>query len=110
MIPVLMLFSLIQLLKNSAINGRDTLRRYHILELQNALTRFNAQTYEYPTSLDQLVQSSNIKVIPVDPLTNKPYQYTLLRGGKDYQICVYLERQNETRCVKSLDYSNKLLR
>lgn len=54
----------------------------------------------YPHSLDEL-SPNYYGNVPVDPLTNQPYQYQLRPDGRGYKVCTRLESAKAQECLTS---------
>jgi hypothetical protein len=62
-------------------------REQDLTTLRRAIIRFNGDNLQYPGGLEDLNDGYLIG-IPSDPVTKKPYNYTLSEDGKDFTVCV----------------------
>lgn len=66
-------------------NGVNRVRTRNVRSIGVALMQYNEKNNTYPRSLDELVPAY-ISKIPVDPITNRPYEYAISTNAKDYVI------------------------
>jgi hypothetical protein len=78
--------------------ARDARREADLRLIQLGLKIYYNQYGNYPFSLNEL--SEYFQVIPVDPKTNRAYQYQLQSGGEDYKICAEMEGEPQ-KCITS---------
>lgn len=83
----------------NASSNPDTIRSMDIFELQFAIEMYKAQEDRFPQNYAALL-GTYIEEIPVDPVTNTPYSYTLTNGGENYNLCATLT-SGEKQCVQS---------
>ncbi|OQX00469.1 hypothetical protein BWK69_01345 [Candidatus Parcubacteria bacterium A4] len=80
--------------------ARDAQRQLDIMHIQMALEFYQMDNDGYPSSLDKLSSSGTYSSNIVDPKTKKPYQYRVLKGGSDYEVCAEMETKEE-KCLTS---------
>lgn len=78
--------------------AKNVQRRSDAQTLRNALESYNIENSRYPIVLKELVPTY-LSEVPVDPLTNEPYDYSVLQGGRNYELCYTLEQTKETKNV-----------
>lgn len=60
---------------------------------QGALEIYKSQNRVYPVSLNEL-SPTYIATVPINPVTNQPFQYQVEQGGMNYQLCTEMNGQN----------------
>lgn len=91
----------IVLVSLSSARGKATdARRAADMQQVQAALMFYADDHNdmYPASLDDLTtekmsysNSAYIMILPLDPVTKKPYEYRRIKNGKDYELCAKLD-------------------
>jgi hypothetical protein len=74
---------------------RDATRVNHVKQLQLALELYYDEYSTYPADTISILAPRYISTIPLDPLDNKPYQYTYLftsGGWGGYVLKIYFEQ------------------
>ncbi len=90
-----------QLFSSTKEKARDARRQADISQIQIRLEIYYVENNSYPFSLNELSSQKDLPSMPVDPLTNQPYQYQLQLNGTDYQVCAKLESTKTQKCVTS---------
>jgi hypothetical protein len=75
---------------------RDDQRETDLASIQTALEIHYVQNNSYPPSLDEL--KNYFEEVPLDPLTDAPYQYRVAEEGMGYELCANFEGKPR-RCV-----------
>lgn len=102
-IPAMLLSIVLVSLNTARGKSRDARRIADLRNIPIVLESYYDTHGSYPASLNQIPSEYLLplgKTMPTDPKTNLPYQYQLLREGKDYQICAQLETK-EQECYGS---------
>lgn len=98
-IPALLISSGLGNARNKAM---DATRQMDINQLRVSLEIYAVDHNDkYPEILDQLLgksESLNLPSIPIDPKTKLPYEYRLLKNGKDYELCAVFD-QGGKKCA-----------
>lgn len=100
LIPAILFSTVFLSLGSARKKARDAIRQSHINQIRFLLDMYYSDHNNYPSSLNELFPEY-LQGLPVDPLTNQPYQYQLQQGGKDYKICAQLESTKTQKCVTS---------
>lgn len=88
-------------LNSAREKGRDAKRQSDIEQIRFGLEMYNgAHNNKYPFSLNEL-SPNYLRIAPVDPSTNQPYQYQSQLNGADYQVCAQLESTKTQKCITS---------
>ena len=81
--------------------ARDIQRESSLRQIQTELEMYYEEYGRYPSSLEELSRYlGDASIIPVDPKTNRPYQYQVQSGGEDYKICAEME-EGPRKCLTS---------
>ena|SRR5258708_40224357 len=71
--------------------NRDVQRASALSVISNGLNQYYNANKSYPSSLDKLVPKY-MSSDPIEPKTQKPYDYSLLKNG-DFKLCINYETQ-----------------
>jgi len=109
-------------LNSARIKARDVRRIADLRNLKTALeVYYNDNNNVYPTSLNDLVTSGQISVVPVDILGNTPYSYAYYPATNPttYHLGASLEQSNDAlnndkdcdsttgnNCIEAAAYTN----
>ena len=85
-----------------ALGSYDVTRQEDLTQIQSGLQTYFGVYSTYPDSLEQL-SPDYLPTLPLDPLTQQPYQYQVRPDGYDYQICVQMTQTDSPKCVTSQD-------
>lgn len=77
------------------IKGRDIARESEVKMIALGAELYGNQNSVYPSSVDQMAPQY-LPSVPVDPLTNAPYDYQVGDNGSSYQVCATLEDASST--------------
>jgi len=99
LIPGILFSTVFLSLGSAREKARDARREADLRQIQIGLEIYYDQHGSYPFSLDEL-STDYFTTVPVDPKTNRPYQYQLQSGGKDYRICAEMEGKPQ-KCLTS---------
>lgn len=85
------------------VKSRDIRREVDIASIKLGLSLYAAEHQsQYPTTLEELVPN-DLRKIPSDPKTQESYEYRLLLGGKDYELCANFEEKGRECSSSVLD-------
>lgn len=71
-------------------NADDAKRKNDLRQIQNALEVYYNDSERYPSTLQQLVTSGDLKQVPKDPATNAAYSYAVKSAGASYTLSAKL--------------------
>lgn len=84
--------------------ARDAQRMSDVAQLRTALFLYYDDEGEFPSNLD-LLEPEYIFDVPIDPETLESYEYTVLLGGSDFELCATFENKSvsgsKERCMTS---------
>ncbi len=57
--------------KNSVIKAKEAVLKENLYQLRDAISKYYKDKNKYPTTLEDLVSSRYLRIVPVDPFSNK---------------------------------------
>ncbi|TSC78943.1 MAG: hypothetical protein G01um101429_619 [Parcubacteria group bacterium Gr01-1014_29] len=87
LICIFLVFILLSNLHTLPDHGPNLTRKRNIYELRTRLLLYYDDHKRYPEQLIDLIPPE----IPSDPVTHKPYYYTVLDGGQNYTMYALLD-------------------
>src|SRR5437016_2206521 len=64
--------------QGSPIKGRDTILRQNLFSLRTAIDEYTYDNQKAPQSLEDLVQASYLRKVPIDPITTSDRSWKLV--------------------------------
>lgn len=99
-VPMILITSMTVVSLDRASSQADEVKRKSDLkQLQTAVELYFSNNNVYPSELNE-VQPDYISNLPEDSVTEQPYYYESLLGGKDYKICPP-DYQTDAECLSS---------
>jgi len=93
---------------SSESEDRDFKRMVDIGQIYNAITYYQDDTDQYPSSLSALAPVY-VDQLPTDPRSNQAYSYELDNQGENFSLCAHLEepdfKGSYDYCLNSQDYN-----
>ena len=87
-------------LNDASSLARDAQRKIEVVNSKNALEIYYDEHSSYPATLEEAFGQG---FVPKDPLTDEPYEYRLISGGQDYELCAEYEEMAR-ECYGFADY------
>ena len=69
--------------QSSVRRGREAVLKEDLYRMRDAIDQYYADKGKYPTDLNELVTSSYIRRIPVDPITNSAETWQIVQAEPD---------------------------
>lgn len=85
---------------NSYIN--DSIRNINTRSIMSSLELFYIDNNYYPVSTEKLVPKY-IRSLPSDPISKALYNYKIIKGGQDYQVCANFETEYKEKIKVGLN-------
>lgn len=99
-IPMMIFLSIFLTLGPAKQKTHDMQRYTDMSTVQIGLNVYYNENKRYPFSLDEL-SPKYLPAMPVDPVTNQPYQYQLQPDDMSYKICAQMESTKAQKCISS---------
>ncbi len=74
---------------NSVARSHEVALRQSLLTMRDAIDKFQADTGQFPETLDALVEKKYLRAVPIDPLTDSLSTWVIVPPSDDKKTGVY---------------------